>query len=59
MRPVTINGLWILVTPDFIMGNIEKRFDSEMGIRKNCRSNLIPKTYRIIIYNVWAASMRL
>ena len=48
-----------LVTSHFIMGNIGKRFDSEMAINKNGRSNLFLKTYRILIYNLWAASMGL
>ena len=59
MRPVTIYEFWIFVTSDFIMGNIGKIVDSEMGMRKNGRSNLIPITYRTLIYNVWAASMGL
>ena len=50
---------WILVTSDFIMGNIGKRFDSEMGMLENGRNNLFPITYRILIYNAWVASMRL
>ena len=41
------------------MGDIGKRFASEMGIHKNGRSNVFPITYRILIYNVWAASMML
>ena len=28
-----------------------------MGTCKNGRSNIFPITYRILIYNVWAASM--
>ena len=56
---VTIHEFWILVTSDFIMGNIGKRFDSEMGILKNDKNNIFPITYTILIYNVWAASMRL
>ena len=49
MRPVTIYEFWIFVTSDFIMGNIGKIVDSEMGMRKNGRSNLIPITYRTLI----------
>ena len=44
---------------DFFMGNIGKRFDSEMGIRRNGRNNLFPINYRIFIYNVREASMKL
>ena len=56
---VTLHELWTLDTLDFIMGNMEKSFDSEIGIRKNGRSNLFPKTYRTFIYNEWAAAIRL
>ena len=42
-----------------IMANIGKIFDSEMEIHKNGRSNLFPITYRTLIYNSWAASMRI
>ena len=35
---------------DYIMGNMGKRFDSKMGIRKNGRGILFPITYRILIY---------
>ena len=35
------------------------RFDSEMVIRNIRKSNLFLITYRTLIFNVWAASMRL
>ena len=56
---VTIYKLWTLVTLDFIMGNIGRRFDSEMGIRNKDRSNLFPMNCRILIYNLLVASMRI
>ena len=57
---VTIHEFWTLVTLlDFTMGNIVKKFDSEMGTRKNGRNNVFPITYRLLIYNVRAASMRI
>ena len=36
-----------------------KEFDSEMGILKNDRNIIFPITDRILIYNIWAASLRL
>ena len=55
---VTIYEFWTSVTLDFIMESMGKWFDSEMGTGKNGRRNLFPITYRILIYNVWAASLR-
>ena len=56
---VTMHKFWTLVTLYFITGNIGKTFNSEIGIRKNGRSNLFLLSYRILIYNVWTASIRL
>ena len=56
---VTIYEFWTLVTLYFIVGNIGKRFGSEIGVRTNDRSNLFPIPYTILIYNVWAASLSL
>ena len=58
-KPTICVYIYILSYTDFVMENIGKSFDSEMGIRKNGRSNLFPITYRKLIYNLWAASMRL
>ena len=58
---VSGHDVWILdfgyIT--FYYGKHRKKVFPEMGMLKNGRSNIFSITQIILIYNVWAASMRL